>query len=346
MVQAASAIQSRYDRQVRVKEIGAAGQARLAGAVAVIPGLGALGSTSAELLARAGVRTLRLVDRDFVDWMNLQRQCLYDEQDAALSLPKAHAAAAHLRRINSQVRYEPIVDDINPGTIERIVAGATVLVDGLDGFHARALVNEACVKHGIPWVYGAALATYGSMATVVPGVSACLACVMPEVALETTTPLSCETVGVLGPVTSLIASWQANEALKIMVGATDSTSPDLIHVELWSNEAIRFPARRADHCDVCVRRQFHLLERRERMMTTSLCGRAAVQVVPPPSFKLDLDLLRDTLRRTVPLEDNGHLLKFSADEHPMVVFPDGRAIVFGTADGKQALRLYAKYVGA
>src|SRR6185295_17650415 len=123
---------------------------------------------------------------------------------------------------------------------ERIVAGATVLVDGLDGFHARALVNEACVKHGIPWVYGAALATYGSMATVVPGVSACLACVMPEVALETTTPLSCETVGVLGPVTSLIASWQANEALKIMVGATDSTSPDLIHVELWSNEAIRF----------------------------------------------------------------------------------------------------------
>jgi adenylyltransferase/sulfurtransferase len=169
---------------------------------------------------------------------------------------------------------------------------------------------------------------------------------MPEAALATAMPLGCETVGVLGPVASLIASWQANEALKIMVGATDRTSPDLIHVELWSNEATRFSARRTDRCEVCVRRRFPLLERRERMMTTSLCGHAAVQVVPPASLKLDFELLRDTLRRTVPLEDNGHLLKFSADGHPMVVFPDGRAMVFNTADAKQALRLYAKYVGA
>jgi adenylyltransferase/sulfurtransferase len=335
----------RYDRQIRLKEIGAAGQARLATSVAVVAGLGALGSTIAELLARAGVGTLRLVDRDFVDWTNLQRQGLYDEQDAAQSLPKAEAAAARLKRVNSEIRYEAIVEDINAATVERIIAGATVLVDGLDGFHARALVNEACVKHGIPWVYGAALATYGSTATVLPGVTACLACVMPRAALEATLPLTCETVGVLGPVTSLIGSWQAAEALKIMVGATEKTTRDLLHVELWYNEATRLPARRVSDCPVCVRRQFSLLERRERMTTTSLCGSDAVQVVPAPSFKLDFDLLRDTLGRSLELEDNGRLLRFRVDDHEMVVFRDGRAMVFGTSDAKQALSLYGKYVG-
>lgn len=336
---------SRYDRQIRVKEIGAAGQARIGAAVAVVAGLGALGTAVADLLARAGVGTIRLVDRDFVERSNLQRQSLYDEEDAAQSLPKANAAVAHLKRINSEIRYEPIVDDINPGNVERILAGAMVLVDGLDNFHTRAVVNEACVKHGIAWVYGAGLATYGSSATIVPGVTACLHCVMPKAALEATLPITCETVGVLGPVTSLVAAWQAAEALKIIVGAAEEASRDLVHFELWQNEVTMLPARRADDCEVCVKRRFALLERGDRLMTTSLCGRDAVQVVPPASFKLDLGLLRDILSRSLELQENGHLLRFRADDHDMVVFPDGRAMVFGTADSKQALSLYGKYVG-
>jgi len=336
---------SRYDRQTRVKEIGTAGQAKIAASVAVVAGLGALGTAIANLLARAGVGTLRLVDRDVVERSNLQRQCLYDEDDAAQSLPKAEAAVRHLRRINSEIRYEPIVDDINALSIERILAGATVLVDGLDNFHARAVVNEACVKHGVPWVYGAALATYGSTATVVPGLTACLHCVMPAAALEATLPLTCETVGVLGTVTSLVGAWQASEALKIMVGSGDQACRDLVHFELWHNEVTALPARRNDDCEVCVKRHFALLERRERVMTTSLCGRDAMQVVPPASFKLDFSLLRDTLSRSLKLQENGHLLRFRADDHDMVVFPDGRAMVFGTSDSKQALSLYGKYIG-
>src|SRR5271157_1077471 len=166
--------QTRYARQTVLKEIGQAGQQMLAGATAVVAGLGALGTNSANLLARAGVGTLRLVDRDVVDWTNLQRQCLFEEEDAAQSLPKSEAVVRHLRRINSSIRYEAITDDINSGNIERIVAGATVVVDGLDNFSTRALVNQACVKHGIPWVYGACLGTYGNAATFIPGTSACL----------------------------------------------------------------------------------------------------------------------------------------------------------------------------
>ena len=336
---------SRYDRQTRVKEIGEAGQAKIAASVAVVAGLGALGTAAANLLARAGVGTLRLVDRDFVERSNLQRQTLYDEDDAARSLPKAEAAVEHLKRVNSEIRYEPVVEDIHPGNVERIIAGATVVVDGLDNFHARAVVNEACVKHGVPWVYGAGLATYGSSATIVPGATACLHCVMPAAALEATLPITCETVGVLGPVTSLVAAWQAAEALKIMVGAQAQVCRHLVHFELWANEVAMLPATRADDCEVCVKRRFALLESGDRLMTTSLCGRDVVQVVPPPSFKLDLDLLRDTLSRSLELQENGHLLRFRADDHDMVVFPDGRAMVFGTADSKQALSLYGKYVG-
>jgi molybdopterin/thiamine biosynthesis adenylyltransferase len=184
-------LQARYARQKVLKEIGPAGQQMLAGATAVIVGLGALGSNSANLLARAGVGRLRLVDRDFVDWTNLQRQSLFEEQDAAQRLPKAEAAARYLKRINSQIRYEPVTDDVNPGNIERLIVGATAVVDGLDNFYTRALLNEACVKHGIPWVYGACLATYGSAATIIPGVSACLNCLLPNLGEATTPPLSC-----------------------------------------------------------------------------------------------------------------------------------------------------------
>src|SRR5271166_589966 len=307
--------QPRYARQTVLREIGEAGQRAISSATAVVVGLGALGSNSANLLARAGIGTLRLVDRDFVDWTNLQRQCLFEEDDAAQSLPKSEAATRHLRRINSSIRYEPLTDDINPGNIDRIVAGATVVVDGLDNFYTRALVNQACVKHGIPWIYGACLGTHGHAATIVPGISACLNCILPEVDQATTPPLSCETVGVLGPVPALVAAWQSSEALKIMVGKKDMVSPHLVHVDLWQNDFSTLPMTRVADCAVCGQHKFDLLEQVGRLATASLCGRDAVQIVPPPSFNLDFDLLRQTLGRLFKLEQNPYLLKFRADDH-------------------------------
>jgi molybdopterin/thiamine biosynthesis adenylyltransferase len=341
----AEPMQTRYARQTVLKEIGPAGQEMLAGATTVIAGLGALGSNSANLLARAGVGTLRLVDRDIVDWTNLQRQCLFEEEDATRSLPKAEAAVRYLKRVNSAIRYEPFTEDINPGNIERIVAGATVVVDGLDNFYTRALLNQACVKHGIPWLYGACLGTYGTAATIIPGVSACLNCLLPEIGQAITPPLTCETVGVLGPVAVLVAAWQSSEALKIMVGKKDMVSPHLVHVDLWQNDFSTLPMTRVAGCAVCGQHKFDLLEHGSRLATASLCGRDAVQIVPPPSFNLDFDLLRQTLGRLFTLEQNPYLLKFRADDHDVVVFPDGRAMVFGTSDSNAALSLYGKYIG-
>jgi len=341
----AEPMQTRYARQTVLKEIGQDGQRMLAGATAVIVGLGALGTNSANLLARAGVGTLRLVDRDIVDWTNLQRQSLFEEEDAARSLPKAEAAVRYLKRVNSDIRYEPITEDINPGNIERLVTGATVVVDGLDNFYTRALVNEACVKHGIPWAYGACLGTYGSAATVVPGVSACLNCLMPDIGQATTPPLTCETVGVLGPVAAMVAAWQSSEALKIIVGKQDAASPHLVHVDLWQNDFSTLPMTRVAGCAVCGQHKFDLLEHGSRLATASLCGRDAVQIVPPSSSKIDFDLLRQTLGRIFTLEQNPYLLKFRADDHDVVVFHDGRAMVFGTSDPNAALSLYGKYIG-
>jgi adenylyltransferase/sulfurtransferase len=336
---------ARYARQVVLKEIGVPGQQKIAAATVVVAGLGALGSNSANLLARAGIGTLRLVERDVVDWTNLQRQSLFEEDDAAQSLPKAEVATRQLQRINAAIRCEPIVEDINSGNIERIVAGASVVVDGLDNFYTRALLNQACVKHGIPWVYGACLGTYGNAATIVPGVSACLNCLLPDIAQATTPPLSCETVGVLGPVAALVAAWQSAEALKLAVGQTAAVSPRLFHVDLWNNDFSTLPMARDAACAVCGQRKFALLEQPAHLATASLCGRDAIQIVPPRSFTMDFDLLRETLGRIFKLEENPFLIKFHADGHEVMVFHDGRAMIFGMSDPNAALSLYGKYIG-
>ncbi len=338
-------MQTRYARQTVLKEIGEAGQKSLAASTAVVIGLGALGTNSAALLARAGVGTLRLADRDVVDWSNLQRQALFEEADAAQSQPKAEAAARHLKRINAALNYEPVIGDVNAANIERIVAGATVVVDGLDNFYARALVNQACVKHGIPWIYGACLGTYGSAATIIPGVSACLHCLLPDAGQATTPPLSCETVGVLGPVAAVIAAWQSAEALKIMAGSTKAVSPYLIHVGLWDNDFSTLPSTRVTACAVCGQHKFDLLEQGSRMAAASLCGRDAVQVMPPAGFSMDFDLLRETLGRILEVQENPFLLKFQVNGMQVIVFHDGRAMVFGTSDPAAALALYGKYIG-
>ena len=267
------------------------------------------------------------------------------EADAKAAMPKAEAAAARLKAANSGILYEAVTEDLNVGTVERIIAGATVVVDGLDNFHTRALLNQACVKHAVPWVYGACLATYGNAATFLPGTTACLHCILPGVGEAATPPVSCETVGVLGPAAALVAAWQAAEALKIALGRKADVARELMHFDLWDNEFSGLPMARLPACPVCGLHQYDLLERGDRMATAALCGRDTVQVMPPASFRLDFDLLRETLGRIGPVEENAFLMKFRADGHDVVVFRDGRAMVFGLADPTAALSLYGKYIG-
>jgi len=265
-----------------VAEIGAAGQEAIMKSKVVVIGLGALGSTIANILARAGVGTLGLVDRDFVDWSNLQRQGLYDEEDVKNSLPKAVAAEKNLARINSDIRYEAVVADVNPGNIEKILSGASIVLDGLDNFYTRALINEACVKMGIPWVQGARVSTYGNVAAFIPGETACYNCFYPGVA-DLASPETCDTVGVLGPLAFLSAAWQASEAIKILSGKKEDAFRGMIFVELWENNVKFLPLKRSPECTVCGKREFALLSQPSQLMVSSLCGRNAVQIIPAAS---------------------------------------------------------------
>ncbi|NPV72006.1 MAG: thiazole biosynthesis adenylyltransferase ThiF [Firmicutes bacterium] len=335
---------SRYSRQVLVSGIGEEGQEFMSRATAVVIGLGALGSTSANVLARAGVGTIRLVDRDFVDWTNLQRQGLYDEDDARNSIPKAVAAREHLVRFNSEISYEVVVDDVNPGNVERIVAGATVVVDGLDNFYTRALINEACVKAGIPWVHGACVSTYGTVSTCLPGETACYNCLYPNAA-GLSSPFTCDTAGVLGPVTFTIASWEASEALKIAAGRKDRALNGLMLFDLWDNRVTHVATSRNTGCTVCAGREFTLLRQADHMATASLCGRNAVQVVPRETRRFDYESTARTLSRAFRVESNDYLLRFRVGEYEVALFRDGRAIVFGTTDPVAAKSLYTRYIG-
>lgn len=337
-------IPERYARQALVSEIGEAGQQAIRQSRVVVIGLGALGSNIANILARAGVGSLCLVDRDFVDWTNLQRQGLYEEEDAANSLPKAVAAKNRLARINSEVDYEVMVDDVNSGNVEKIISGATVVLDGLDNFYTRALINEACVKMRIPWIYGGCIATYGSTATFVPGITPCFNCLFPGVSGHTS-PFTCDTVGVLGPIAFMVAAWEASEALKILVGKQDQVSRGLTFIELWHNSVTIAPVERLQGCPVCEKQEFNLLNRSGDLMTTSLCGRKAVQVVPAGSTKINFELTLETLSKIFQVEHNAYLLRFRCGEYEIVLFRDGRAIVFGTEDPQVARSLYGRYIG-
>lgn len=338
-------IPERYSRQVLVSGIGEEGQRRIMEARVVIIGLGALGSNIANILARAGVGKITLVDRDFVDWSNLQRQGLYDESDARDSLPKAVAAREHLMRINSEISYQALVEDVNSGNVEQIIEGATVVVDGLDNFQTRALINEACVKHDIPWIYGSCISTYGNIATFVPGRTACFNCLMPDVTSHAHSPFTCDTVGVLGPVAFMIAALEAAEAIKIMTGNLDQISQGLTFVDIWQNSTDRIALQRSDDCQVCGHHQYPLLSEERTLMTTTLCGRNAVQVIPPNNFKIDFDALKASLAKIFPMTENRYLVKFRCGDYEVALFREGRAIIFGTTDTALARNIYGRYIG-
>ncbi|MER3414742.1 MAG: thiamine biosynthesis protein ThiF [Gemmataceae bacterium] len=337
----------RYSRQMRFEPIGEEGQRRLVRSRVTICGCGALGTVLANTLVRAGVGHVRIVDRDFIELNNLQRQVLFDEQDVAENLPKAEAAARKLAAINSAVYVEPVVQDINYTNILGLVADADVILDGTDNFEVRYLINDAAVKLGKPWIYGGCIGSHGQTMTIVPGQTPCLRCVIESSPPPGMAP-TCETAGVLAPIVNIIASLEACEALKILTGHLEAINRDLIYIDVWDNEYRRFriaPLKESVDCPCCRRQQFDWLEGRYGSQTTTLCGRNAVQVSPVHPTALRFDELAKHLEPLGQVIYNRFLLKFAVDGYEFHVFPDGRAIVTGTHDPDLARSLYARYIG-
>lgn len=338
---------TRYARQIRYPHLGEEGQRRLGASSALVCGCGALGSVLADTLVRAGVGRVRIVDRDFVDTTNLHRQILFDEDDVAASLPKAVAAARKLGRINSQVTVESVVADVDAGNIAQLAAGVDAIVDGTDNFETRFLLNDYCMKHGVPWVYGGCLGTEGQTMTVLPGETPCLRCLMPECPAPGTMP-TCDLAGVLGPIVKVIAGLQASEAIKILSGRRDAVSRDLTVVELWTlrlRQVGLAGLRASSDCPACHRGEYPWLEVRAESRPAVLCGRNAVQLHPHEPLPVSLETLAVRLARVGEVVHNPFLMKLRVPPYELTLFADGRAIVSGTDDPATARSLYARYVG-
>ena len=336
----------RYSRQMILPGWGEEGQARLADRTAVVIGCGALGSHVAAHLVRAGVGRLVVADRDFVEYHNLPRQALYSEADAEAGIPKAVAAARRLRQINSLVDVEEHVVDVNADTIMNLIRGADVVLDGADNFEVRYLVNEACVKLEIPWVYGGVLGTYGLSAAILPGETPCLRCLLGPMPPPGSVP-TCETAGVLGPIVAIIAALEATEALKILLDHKDELLRSLVMVDVWNGDFERAQVQRGKtRCPVCDDGQYELLNAERGSVVAVLCGRNAVQVSPRSTESLNLPALAKRLAGVGDVTVNEYLVRFDVEDRQLTVFADGRAIIKGTDDPAQARALYARYVGS
>ncbi|MBI4909255.1 MAG: ThiF family adenylyltransferase [Acidobacteria bacterium] len=335
-----SSARERYSRQILFPGIGEEGQQRLLDAHVAIVGCGALGTFQAAALARAGVGHLYVIDRDYVELSNLQRQWLFEEEDATQALPKAVAASQRLAKINAAVTVKALVEDLNPRNAEELLGEAGVILDATDNFETRYLINDYAVKNEIPWVYGAAVASYGLVMPVVPGTTCCLQCVYPEppVGAQPT----CETAGVLNTITSLIASLQVTAAIQMIVGM--EVPRKITTVDVWTGvmRQVRQP-KASEECSCCGRRDFMHLDGRRRA-PISLCGRNAVQI-HDRARPLDLRVLEEQLTPLGTVRRNDFALRFFLPSYEMTVFPDGRAIIKGTTDAGVARSLYAKYIG-
>lgn len=335
----------RYSRQTLFQPIGKTGQKRLLDSRVLLVGCGALGASHAEMLARAGVGKLRIVDRDFVEFTNLQRQTLYKESDAAERLPKAVAAKKRIAEVNSAIEVESVVADVNNSNVEALINGCDLVLDGTDNFQVRYLLNDACVKHNKTWIYGAAVSSYGTTMTIVPGQTPCLRCIFEEIPDAGSTP-TCDTAGVIMPIISSISSVQVTEAIKILVGDTDALHRSLVQIDVWRNEwrKIKLNAPNPD-CQTCGKRDFQFLAADAVEFSAVLCGRDAVQIVPPRAAAMDLQEFAAKLSNIPDIKWNEYLVRFTVDGHEITVFRDGRAIVKGTDEIRAARSLYARYVG-
>ncbi len=379
---------ARYHRQMLLPSFGEAGQQRLRDATALIVGCGALGTFLCDALARAGVGRLVIVDRDFIELNNLQRQVLFDEDDVEAAIPKAEAARRKLTRINSQVKVRAVVDDLNHTNVEKLALGsggaggsggsggagansprADVIVDGLDNFETRFLLNDCAVKHGIPYVYGGAVGTVGMTYTILPhsdggGADAppweaagratpCLRCIFEQAPPPGMNP-TCDTAGVLGPLVSIVAGFEAAEALKILTGNWQAVNRSMQHIDIWDNSFHQFdvgPIHESGKCTCCKQRRFEYLEGKFSAGATTLCGRDAVQLTrKADDGSLDFDQLARRLEAHGKIKSNPFMLRVQLQDggkpYELTVFADGRAIVKGTSEASTAKSIYARYVGA
>ena len=338
-----AAFHERYSRQILFRGIGEAGQTKLLKSRVAVVGCGALGTNQASLLARAGVNEITIIDRDFVEESNLQRQTLFSERDAAERLPKAVAAEAHLKDANDKVSVRGIVADVTAKNIAELLKGAQVILDGTDNFDTRYLLNDFAVSSGIPWIYGAAVGSGGVTMTIRPGETPCLACLFPEP--PGGTHATCDTDGIIASAASAIASIQVAEALKLLVGKTAALHGKLLSIDLWENrwQALD-PGPPNKSCRACGKRDFAYLNS-SRIAAITLCGRNSVQI-HERQRALNFAELEGKLRSLGAVRYNAHVFQFAAAPYEMTVFPDGRAIIKGTDDPGVARSLYARYIGA
>jgi adenylyltransferase/sulfurtransferase len=335
-------VNDRYSRQMLFKEIGAEGQRKLSQSRVVIVGCGATGSALASSLARSGVGSLRIIDRDYVEASNLQRQSLFDENDARESVPKAIAAAHQIARFNSQIIVEPQVADLTPANIDSLLAGTDLILDGTDNFETRYLINDYALKNSVAWIYAAAVGSYAVTMNILPGETACLACIFPDSprgAVET-----CETAGILNSAVNLVASISATETLKFLAGARSKMRRTLLSWDVWSNERAELSAiRPRAGCRACIGDFIHLAGEGRPHIT--LCGRNSVQI-HERERPVDFAELSSRLEPHGVVRHNEFVLKFWRDPYEMTLFPDGRAIIKGTVETAVARSLYARFVGS
>jgi molybdopterin/thiamine biosynthesis adenylyltransferase len=338
-------LQEKYSRQMLFAGMGLDGQRRLLGSRATIVGCGAIGAAAASLLVRAGVGSVKIIDRDFVEPSNLQRQTLFDESDAHNALPKAVAAEHKLRSINSSVEVQGVIADLSSQNAEELLSGSDLILDGTDNFETRFLINDFAVKSGRTWIYAAAVASYGLTLTIRPGITPCLACLLEPGNSPHSLEETCDTVGVLGAIVNLIASWQVAEALKILSGHPEALHGRLVSSDVWTGRMQSIRLTRNPECRACAKQDFSYLDGGAQPHIT-LCGRDSVQI-HERRRALDLAALALRLKPVVgDVRQNDFLIRFRVEPYEMTVFADGRAILKGSKDPAVARSLYARYLGA
>jgi len=340
----------RYSRQVLFSELGEAGQTRLMQGRVLLCGCGALGTVLAETLVRAGVGQLKIVDRDFVELSNLQRQVLFDETDVAAKLPKAIAAAEKLKKINSEVQIEAIVEDIDHTNILALAKDVDLILDGTDNFEVRYLINDVSLELGIPWIYCGCIGSTGQTMTILPGKSACLRCLIDS-APEPGSTETCDTAGILGPTVNVIASFEAINAIKILSGHEELIKPELTVIDVWEGSFRQMSVadlREKSGCKACHQGERIWLKGEQGSRTTRLCGRNAVQVSPAEKGQISFEDLAKKLQNSGTVDFNAYLLRLNLKDpdYEVSLFRDGRAIIKGTDDPAVAKTIYARYIGS
>ncbi|PFZ28673.1 thiazole biosynthesis adenylyltransferase ThiF [Bacillus wiedmannii] len=337
---------NRYSRQELFSPIGEEGQRKIREKHVLIIGAGALGSANAEMFVRAGVGTVTIVDRDYVDWSNLQRQQLYAESDVENNLPKAVAAKKRLAEINSEVRVEALVQDVTAEELEELVTKVDVIIDATDNFETRFIVNDIAQKYSIPWIYGACVGSYGLSYTILPSKTPCLSCLLQSIPLGGAT---CDTAGIISPAVSLVVSHQVAEALKLLVEDYESIRDGLVSFDVWKNEysCMNVQKLRKHNCPSCGENAIYpYLNKENTSKTAVLCGRNTVQIRPPHKEEMDFERYKELLKdRVNDLNVNPYLLSFSVEEKRLVAFKDGRVLVHGTKDISEAKTIYHRYFG-